>query len=305
MGSGWFAAGVVGLAMGAAYVCNAKTATPKCYVSAQTRDIVGGRGVLFVMEGPVVSPTLRNNPFSYGETGLPTAMFSSYIEMQEYRRKMGEAQNLIAPLRRALSDYDFDGIMRRRLEDVVMSSSWLGAQHPALLRNGNPLLVERQLNASDTRQMLMLRTNFQADYLYRSMEVLMRASMLVRRIPKGKTGEARLKDDYIPYRMFFIATVKLPGADQKEASANLDRWAADHGNLARQALEMALDWVARRFARNLDETEAEAASWCRRVDKTVRLPDGKRGRVIESGENNWVYFDPYWQGLHFEAEVRP
>jgi hypothetical protein len=257
------------------------------------------------MEDLMVSPTLRNNPYSYGETGLPTAVFPSYLAMEEYRRKMGDAQNFIAPLRRSLSDYDFDGIMRRKLEDVVMNSPWLGAQHPALLRNGNPLFVERQLNASDTRQMLMLRTNFQADYLYRSMEVLLRASMLVRRIPKGKPSEARLKDDYIPYRVFLIATVKLPSADQKNAEANLDRWAADHGRLAREALEMALDWVATRFARNLDETEVEAAAWCKRVDKTVRLPDGKRGRLIESGANKLVYFDPYWRGLHFEAEVRP
>jgi len=261
------------LALSAVQPCTAKTATPKSYVDAKTRDIVGGRKVLIIIAQDKLLPGIDS-----WELGAADAV--NAIEKGIDQGLIARGQKQIAPITDALLDYDFDTPMKAALTSAANGAEWIHAQDIEFTREDSNTALERALNASNTRQMLVLRATYETDWRYTAILVSVESSLLMRQIPKGQRSDARLKGDYIPYRQTFRSLVYLPGADGTTKEKNIARWAADGANLARQALDIGVRRVPPLLVQNLQQDEKAAAVWRKRNGRMTVTNARKQGWVI-------------------------
>jgi hypothetical protein len=193
--------------------------------------------------------------------------------------------------------------MRSRLETIVNQASWLGARDIATTNVIRSAELERHLNAADTRQMLVLKALHLVDDGCESLIVSLQATMLFRRIPRGKTHDLRLSFDYIPYDLTFEAQLRLPAEGKKSPTENVARWAADHGKLARLAMDRGIDWVTTRFAQTLAESDAQSEAWRRRGGR--KMPKASASWTLERGPDGVVNYFLNTRTLVLETTVGP
>jgi hypothetical protein len=285
-------------------VCFARLGTPKTYIDDKARAIVGGRKVLIVLASHNVQPTIERVPISTTTTvGVDWIYQMRQIDYEQYEKDLAAARELGAPLLASLSGYDFGQLICRDLQAIVERSSWLGAQDVEITADGSGRNLEQELNASNTRQMVVLLAESLAEYRYLAITVTVKATLLVRQIPRGKHGYVRLQEDHIPYQMTFTSISNLAGADRKNPRRNLERWAANDGKLARDAMNLGIAFATERFARNLDDSPVTNALWSKRGGRKGRLGNGRAGWVIESGEHRKVSFDAVSRALILETEI--
>lgn len=272
------------LALLAGSFCLAKTATPKSYVSEETRNITGGRKVVVVISQAEIMPGIA--AWNLGE-----ARFNDPLEDLINEGKTGRGEKFIEPLRAALRPYDFNARMFAALKAVVEQCTWMHAQDIELTRDGSVKNIERLLNASNTRQMLVLVVNYATDYRYDSIVVSVEASLLVRQVPRGEHSEARLRKDYIPYFQAFRSIVELPDPDHSDREADLARWSAANASLARAALDFGIERLPPLLAKNLDATPQEAQTWRGRNDRKTVERAGMPGWVVEKQDDVTVFVE--------------
>ncbi|MEO8016761.1 MAG: hypothetical protein ABI769_03025 [Pseudomonadota bacterium] len=284
----------------AAHESSARTATPRIYVDEKTRDIVGGRKVLIILRSRNLQPTIQRVPIDTSTTyGGDIIIRMTQIDYEQYLKDIEAARAIGAPLLAKLG-----GLISDRVRSTVEKSAWLGAQDVEITADGSPRNLEQELNASNTRQMLVVLAESLAEFRYLAITVTLKATLLVRQIPRGKRGYVRLEQDYIPYQMVFTAVANLADADRKDPQRNRDRWGAEDGKLAREAMNQGIAFVIEHFARNLDETEATSAVWRTRRGRPGRLANGRAGWIIESGKNRTVVFDAMSRTLILETQLR-
>ncbi len=252
----------------------ARTATPKSYVDAKTRNIIGGRKVLVVIPQDSIAASFENLNLKAG--GMVVALIG--VKLNQLRA--ADARALVATLATALADYDFDASLYAGLKPTIEGSPWLRGQDLELTHAGDTASIELELNESNTRQMLMLRGWYYVDFHEQRMIVELQASMLIRRIPKGQYSEARLKSDYIPYQQTFRSISYLPQGEGVEPAVNFARWADDDGKLARRALDRGIARISAMFAANLDADKATVELWRRRGDRKTIERFGLLGWVV-------------------------
>jgi hypothetical protein len=296
----WF----VLLTLAAVQVCIAKTATPERYVTEKTRAIEGGRKVLIIMPQPTLGATLNWNPLRVIDHKT-FAVFESVADMESYNEQVREAQKFFVPLQTALSGYDLGAKVRGAVEPIVTRSSWLRGQDLEVSNNQTSDYLLMKLNESNTRQMLVVFVEHRCNVAYTAIVTSLKATMLVRQIPRGYLSSMRLSPSYIPYQMSFNAVVQLKNPDPKSAEVNRDRWAASDATLARRAIDVGTDWVIDRFARNLDETREQNEVWSSRGDRKGRLRDGRPGWVLSRSDNELTYFDARSASMNFETTIGP
>ena len=272
------------IAVLACNICQAKTATPKNYVSEDTRNIVGGRKVVIVIPQTELMPGIA--AWELGE-----ARFNDPLEDLINDAKTARGEKFIEPLRAALRPYDFDVRMFAALKTVVEQCSWMRAQDIELTRDGSGKNIERLLNASDTRQMLVMVVNYATDFRYDSIIVSVEASLLVRQIPRGEHSEARLRKDYIPYFQAFRSIVELPDPDHSDREADLARWSAANASQARAALDFGIQRLPALLAKNLEATQAETQTWRGRNDRKTVERAGMPGWVVEKQDDVTLFVE--------------
>ena len=256
----------------------ARTAVPDLRVPDRMRAVEGGRKIFVVLHSP------RRGD---GNPDSPTVM-----------------REQIA-LRDVLTSDDFDTSMPARLETVVNAVPWLGARDFEVSNNYRWNRIERALDESNTRQMLVIRTEHGMSADYRVISVYMRAILLNREIPKGKTSHARFTQDWTPYQLDLTARISLPGGKELDREENRRLWAADDGRLARAAIESGIEWVTARFGRTLVESEGQSWVWRKRGDRAGTLPNGRPGWIIEQGTAGYVGFEARGRGLVYEGSIPP
>lgn len=250
----------------------AKTGSPKTYVDEKTRDIVGGRKVLVVIAQDKLLPGIDSWDLGWSNV-------ADLVEHGIDQGLVARGRKQIAPITDALQGYDFDTPMKQTLIAAAQDTAWIRAQDIEFTREGSNAAIEKALNASNTRQMLLLKATYQTDWRYTEIIVSVEASLLVRQIPKGQHSDARLKAAYIPYRQTFRSIVDLPGADGAKRDENIARWAADGASLARRALDIGVRQVPPMLVRNLQEDERTSAEWRKR---------NKRMTVTRARMPGWV-----------------
>lgn len=270
----------------------ARISTPSSFADAKTRNIVGGRKVLVVVPQTRISASFLD--LSYLGPGAGPVLIGGQTPH--------EVNQLIAPLVDALAGYDFDGPLYAGLLPTVNASSWLRAQDPELTHLTDDAGIERELNESNTRQMLLLRCIYFVDYHQQRIIVELQASILVRKIPKGQHGYVRLKPEYIPFQQIFRSISYLPQSEGAQPEANVARWAADHGKLARRALDRGIARVTALLAANLDADEDTIAKWRHRGDRKTVERYGVQGWVV-GHEANGVQFVQARTGTFDDVET--
>jgi hypothetical protein len=272
------------LALLAGNFCQAKTATPKNYVSEETRNIVGSRKVVVVIRQTEIMPGIA--AWNLGE-----ARFNDPLEDLINDAKTGRGEKFIEPLRAALRPHDFDTRMFAALRKVVEQCSWMRAQDIELTRDGSGKNIERLLNDSNTRQMLVLLVTYATDFHYDSIVVSVEASMLVRQVPRGEHSQARLRKDYIPYFQAFRSIVELPHPDHSDVDVDLARWSADNASLARAALDFGIERLPSLLAKNLEETQQETQTWRGRNERKTVERAGMPGWVIGKQDDATIFVE--------------
>ena len=251
--------------------CIAKTSTPERYVTEKTRTIEGGRKVLIIMPQPTLGATLNWVPLQVIDHKT-FAVFESKIEQERYNEQVREAQRFIVPLQTALSGYDFEAKVRGAIEPIVTRSSWLRGQDVEVTYNRNSDYLLMKLNESNTRQMLVVFVEHRCNVSYSAIAISLKATMLVRQIPRGYTSSMRLSASYIPYQVSFNAVVYLKDPDPKNAEVNRDRWAASNATLARRAIDVVLT----------GPSIGLHATWTRRANRM------KSGAVAATAKGDWA-----------------
>jgi|KBSMisStaDraftv2_1062788.scaffolds.fasta_scaffold40200_4 hypothetical protein len=291
-------------ALAGVQACIAKTSTPETYVTEKTRDIEGGRKVLIIMPLPTLGATVNWDPLQVIDHKT-FAVFGSAAEMESYNEQVREAQRFMVPLQKALSGYELETKVRGAIEPIVTGSPWLRGQDVEVTNNLNSDYQLMKLNESNTRQMLVVFVDHRCDVTCSAIAISLKATMLVRQIPRGYVSSMRLSASYIPYQVTFNAVVHLKDPDPKNAEVNRDRWAANDAALARRAIDIGADWAIDRFARNLDETRDQNEEWSSRGDRKGRLGNGRPGWVISRSDTELTYFDARSHALNFETTIGP
>jgi hypothetical protein len=258
------------------------------FANARIRDIAGGRKVLIIVTQSAIEPRILPTP-NYprppfvGHRAGPATI--TRLELERQQQLMLTAAQDIVPLLQGLAGYDFNTPLQAVLRPAVEKSIWLHAQDIEFSEHGTLYFVLDKLNESDTRQMLLLYTNYYTNPDFSAIVVEHTISLLVRKIPPGKRSADRLKPKYIPYQQVIRTIVTLPSPDWKDHGKNVERWAADHGKLARHALDAGIATLAALVPVSLELTEASAKDWRSRGDRKTEEIEGMLGWVRERDEN--------------------
>ena len=260
------------------------------FADDRARDIVGGRKVLITVTQNSIEPRVVLPPEL-----LVAHRFDIVAAQRAYSEKSQQLTMQVlqdsVPLIQALIDYDFNTPPQSALRPAVENSSWLRAQDIEFSEHGTVDFVLDKLDESDTRQMLLLYTNYYTDPMCATIVVDLRISLLVRRIPKGKLRADRFKPRYIPYQQSIRSVVTLANADPKDRKKNIARWAADNGQRARQALDIGIAALARLAPLSIELDETQAKDWRTRGKRELREIGGTLGWIREREGNAILMID--------------
>jgi hypothetical protein len=264
--------------IGCARLCAARTAVPDLVVPENMRSIDGGRKVLIVMQA--VEPA-NDDPLAV-----------SFARGQ-------------APLSELSIRDEFSSLMPARLAAVVNLVPWLGARDIETSGDSTWSGIETALDASNTRQMLVLRIEHSLSADFKTTRVWLRALLLNRQIPPGKTSRARLTQDWTPYQLDFTVWLSPPGAAAASRDENRRAWAANDGALARRAIGFSVDWIAARFAQTLAEDVKQSATWRNRGNRNGTQPDGTPGWILEQEQKGFACFESRRRSLTYRGTLTP
>jgi hypothetical protein len=245
-------------------IVDARTATPKVYVPDAERTIEGGRKVLILVHSVHESD---DNPFS-----------RSVLRQQK-------------PLREVFPADNFEERIPAALKSVVEPVPWIGAHDIETSANVQWRHVEQVLDASNSHQLLLLRPEHVLDSDFHTLRVTLRATLLDRQIPRGKTSDSRFTQDWTPYQLEFVVEISPPVAIARSRGTRREFWAVDGGRRVHAAIEQGIEWIAARFSTTLNETEQQSLAWRNRGDHGGNLPDGSPGWLLDRTEHGWVGFE--------------
>jgi hypothetical protein len=284
------------LALGTAGTGLARTSTPKNYATLKVRDIEGGRKVLLVIPQTTIDASFENLHLGPGLVPGLTARKLNDIRAHD-------AAARVAPLAAALTGYDFNGRIEAGVRPTLDASTWVRPRDFEFTVDGSGSNLESTLNESNTRQMLVVFAGYYIDHHEQRLIVELKASILVRKIPKGQPGSARLKDDYIPFRQIFRSIFYLPDAAGAHPDVNVARWAADDGKLARRALDSGIAHVTSMLAAYLDADEATVETWRRRNGRKTVERYEMLGWVAGRDANGLQFVDARTGSLNHIATI--
>jgi hypothetical protein len=282
-------------------------ANPKVYATEQTRNIAGGRKVLFVIPQTSIQSTYDDWELSpLALLGIPALTVAGSLAEFGINRELAiGAEKRIVPLRAALEGYEFDGPMQAALMPIMESSSWVRPRDVELTRDASVKNILQELDGAQTRQMLGISPRYYADHRFRSLVVSVYTVILVQKIPKNRFSKSRLKAKYVPFQQTFRCIVYLPDSENGSAEDNLARWSADNGALARRALDLGRERVRALFAQNLDGTEASTAPWLKRGKRKSETQSRMLGWVIEKHGDSMLFSSARDDALNYIEILRP
>jgi hypothetical protein len=264
------------------------------FANAKTRDIVGGRKVLItVIQGaiqPTIYPPGMSNVYVATYRGVRKTVIDKQALEQQYQLTMAALQDCV-PIIEATYDYEFNAPLQAALRPAVTSSAWLRAQDVEFSEHGTTDFVLDKLDQSNTRQMLLLYTNYYTSPDFSAIVVDLQISLLVRKISKGTLRASRVNPEYIPYRQTIRSRVVLANADLKDRKKNVERWAANHGRLARQAFDSGIAALATLAPLAIELNAEQAKDWRSRGKRKTQQIEGVFGWVRERDADGILMID--------------
>jgi hypothetical protein len=218
--------------------------------------------------------------------GLLGAIIDAKINADRAKK----AEELIQPLRAALTGFDADALAIESAKAAVGRLAWLKASgEPAFGRDISLVGKSGVLDASPAGQVLFLDYGYDTSADFASIRVQVTVSLANKTVETGKKPETRLYPNKLAYLATVTAVVSLPNpAAEKEA--NVARWSADNGKLAREALTTAFRDASLLVPRALELQEADAKAM-KVKDHKMEATAGFSGRVQEDGPDGKLLFN--------------
>jgi hypothetical protein len=200
-----------------------------------------------------------------------------------------KAEEAIQPLRTALAGYDFDGLALQTSKAIAADVPWLGAQTVAFGKDSSIVGRLALLDAAPTEQTAFFEYTYDASADFSAAIVSLSMQFANKTPPPGKKPDVRLAAKYLPYVQTVTCVVPLPAAGD-DTAANIQRWTADDGKLARKALDQSLTELHALAVQALSLTVDDAKTMGAKDKKFVTLA-GRSGRVQEETTARTLLFN--------------
>jgi len=259
------------------------------YVAPEARAIEGGRSVYVMVPQAEIQPNINiSNLTAAAGGGLLFALIDAGVN----NARAKEAEKQVIPLREALVGFEVDPRIQAASAATLGGLGWLDVRATKFSKDPSGDAMLAALDAGATPQLLVLRYDYETSADFSAIVVSLHASLVNKATPKGKKPTVRQQAKYLPYTHTFRSFVLLPDPNPKDATANVQAWAADGAKAARTAIELGIQRCGEQLVRSLGYTAAEAASLTKRNKRKMAAVPGVTGWEIESQPTYSVYYEP-------------
>jgi hypothetical protein len=269
------------------------------YVAPEARSIAGGRDLQIVVVHPEIGANFKPvdlmSPFLGGLVG---ALIQSRINTEKSRT----AELSIVPLRDALVDFDFDAFALNSSTAALSKIDWLDLKETRISRDSSEIGLVKALNGAATSQVMFLYYDYAADADFSSVVVAASGTLVNKAMPRDRRVQKpsmRFWPNYLAFNQTVRSVIRLRNADHRNPEANLGAWSADHGRLARAALELGTQRCLQMLQQSLEMSASEAADMQKQKDRKMYVLPGVPGWVLESdashlktysAEEKWITY---------------
>lgn len=249
------------------------------YIAPEAHTVEGGRDVHIIVPQAEIQPNINiSNMTAAAGGGLLFALIDAGVN----NARAKEAEKSVVPLREALVGYDFDSLAQHASTTTLQSLGWFDPRQVKLSKEATGDSLLAALDAAGTSQLMVLRYSYETNADFSGVVVSLDASLVNKATPPGKKPDSRLQPKNLPFKQTIRSFVMLPGSNPKDPHANVKAWAADHGRLARAAIDTGLERCQALLTRSLTQSAADAESILKRNKRKMTKIPGLMGWELES-----------------------
>jgi hypothetical protein len=236
-----------------ALVSGCATLPKNHFLAPDGRTVAGGREVqVSVAQGEIKTNINKSHVAAAMGGGLLGALID--VGVEQHRATVAETE--VAPLRNALIGFDYDTEVRSQTKETLTSLDWFGAQTFGFAKEVSPASRRNEVLQANTNQIAFVDYDYGVSVAFDAIELHSRISLANTHDPetlKGKTARA----SELPYQQRHKVIVPLQGAST-DMDANVQRWSANNGALAKQALEASLQHIQVMMKQGLNQSAEDA-----------------------------------------------
>lgn len=266
-------------------------AAPKHTLTAQERELAGGRAALVVIaQSEIRSSINRSVAAGVAVGGLVGALIDSAVNSS----RTGTAEDTITPLRAPMLNYPFDDNARRVAEVTLRQIPWLGVSSQIdFSKDASPAGLQARLDATPGAQLVMASFGYSLNPDFSTLELALTLDIMPTRTAPGEKPESRLKPDARIYTQNFACHAAVSKGDDK--AANVAAWADQDARRTKLALDKCLIKLRDLALRSLKLAPEELAQLQKAPKQTI---DGVSGVVLQQDAEGtaflglagrWVY----------------
>ena len=221
-------------------------------------------------------------------------MLGGLIAAAQNSERAKKAEELIAPLRTALIDYDADALVQQSARSGLAGVPWLSSVPMTFGKDSSPVGRTDFLDAGATEQVAFIEYTYDLSPEFDALRVVAHIEFANKAVPmnRGKPGkpEDRVKARNLAFVRSITVAVMLPNADPKDKEANAARWAENGGDPARRAMQQAFARMAELMPRTLALTDADVVALKDRKKERVNYL-ALSGRLVERQGGQTLFWD--------------
>ena len=274
-------------------------ASPYKAISPKLRNQVTATTGLLGIQQSEIKPTIN---YSGNGGGLIGAIISSSID----NAHLATAEKVIAPLRNALVDYDFDGQMLAAMQAQLPKVDWLHLSGVTLTKETSDDNVGKLITGAPTPYTLVVVVDYHLSPDFDKLVVAARAHLMAKPTASQQANAAAnannaIYDETVTYESTIPDGVVDAMEDKAEAAADADKqagkpavpklddnatgtlyWSQDGAAAAKKALTQGIAEVSRLLAAAMQNPYTLGS-----VADDVKI-NHVRGHIIEQGTDNRV-----------------
>lgn len=220
-------------------------------------------------------------------------MLGGLIAAAQNAERAKKAEELIAPLRTALIDYDADVVAQESAKAALAGVPWLSSAALTFGKDSSPVGRTTFLDANDAAQVVFVEYTYDLSPEFDALRVVANIQFTNKAVPAsgGKPGKPddRVKPKNLAFARSITVAVTLPNADPKDKDGNAARWAANNGEPARKAMQQAFARLAELLPRTLELSDADVAA-LKDKKKEKAAYGALAGRLVERNGGETLFW---------------
>ncbi len=246
------------------------------------RAVDGGRAVHVLVPQTELRPQINTSNVSAAMGGgLLGALIDSSVDANRSRR----ADDLIAPIRAALTNFDADALATDTTNAALANLDWFQPQTPAFGRDASLATKSAALDAGTASQVAFFEYAYNVSPDFSAMHVTVTVSIANKTLNRRGRPESRLSARNLVFAQTLTSAVVL--ANPATAEENAARWAANDAALTRNALTAAFTEIGVLIPRAMQMTDDEVRTAARGARRTV---SGSSGRLVEESPSGTLLY---------------